>query len=270
MVLLPGCQCCGGCVSVCPEQTSSVSIRFQMAAASGNALRDTGPFYTPSYDTGFSSSYTSSDLWPITAAALDETIVIDLASSADYAVAGSYSANGSSIGALLENGEFACKVVYFYADIRSSSVPWTYTLPADYFPPPEATVSVYERIRIQNTPNFVQPYARQDLYGSYPLSVDISQTWAGMTGYNQYNQPSFGFPSVIRPTTKREIRTVGEGQSCGSPSSSWSLSGSESSYYATGDSYDSFFTKYPYQTYGYLLRLRRVLFDVTVTVTLNP
>lgn len=270
MVLLPGCICCGGCVSVCPEQTSSVSIRFQMAAASGNALRDTGPFYPPSYDTGLSPPYTPSDMWPITAAALDETIVVDLTPSEDYAVAGSYSANGSSIGASLQNGEFVCKRVFYYADIRSSSIPWTYTLPADYYPPPEATASIYERVRIQNDPNVIQPYARQDLYGVSSLSVDISQTWTGMTGYSQYNNPSFGLPSVARPTTKREVRTVGEGQSCGVPSSSWSLSGSQNSYYGVGDSYDSFFTKYPYQNYGYLLRLRRVLSDVTVTITLNP
>ena len=269
MVLLPGCQCCGGCVSVCPEQTSSVSIRFQMAAASGNALRDAGPFPVY-YIWDFGTTYTPDDLWPINAAALDETVIIDLTSGTDYSVAGSYSANGSSIGASLQNGETVCKKVYFYADIRTSSVPWTYTLPADYYPPPTNTVPVYERILIQHPPNSIQPYARQDLYGVAPLSVGISQTWRSMTGYNQYNQPGFGFPVGNIPTFKQEVRTVGEGQSCGSPSSSWSLSASESSnYFATGDSYDSFFTKYAGQSYGYRLPLRRILPDVTVTITLN-
>ncbi len=269
MVLLPGCGCCGGCVSVCPEQTSSVSIRFQMAAASGNALRNAGPFPIayPIWDFGY--DYTPDDLWPITAAALDETIVIDLAQSADYAVAGSYSANGSSIGASLQNGDFVCKIVYFYADIRTSSVPWTCTLPADYYPPPTETVPVYERMLIQYPPNMIQPYARQDLYGVAPLSVRISQQWRHMLGYNEYMQPVQGGIAVIQPTTKSELRTVQEGGSCESPSSSWSLSESQSSYYATGDSYDAFFRLFYDQRYGYRLPLRRILPDVTVTITLN-
>lgn len=231
MVLLPGCVCCG-CPMECSPRPQSASIRFTMPAFSANMLTSTGPFTIYQYPgVPFFIPKSPPDLLPISLAAIDETLVIDLTRSVPYSVTTTLPDGLSYIKATLTPGTASlCASVNLNWWIQSSGALWV--IQKDTFS--YETGWSYEKNTLMREIVQCTELGFQSWLTLSPRpALVLRSAWSKFNegvGAISYDFAGSGGRSVIS-------KSVASGGDCFSSSASWSVDSSSSEGVSAGSGY---------------------------------